>query len=49
MDVCVCVCVRFVVLICGPTSRSVSLRLNTAPLTDSRPVPFGLCITSTVC
>ena len=46
---CVCVCVRFVVSICGPTSRSVSLWLNTAPLTDSRPAPFGLCITSTVC
>ena len=44
----VCVCVPFVVLICGPTNRSFSLLLNTDPLTDSRPAPFHFCVIFTV-
>lgn len=43
-----CVCVPFVVLLCGSMSWAISLQLHTAPFIGSIPARFGLCVIFTV-
>ena len=44
----VCMCVPFVVLLCGSMSWAISLHLHTAPFIGSIPARFGLCVIFTV-